>query len=106
MYQEKQQNKDMKITGKTNGWIASRDYRFDGKTEITIATGLSLKEAQTKLLEMFNELYEDEDGYEYAETWEDADKNDRRGKVRLSVRDGLHSFEYDSRIFEIENENE
>lgn len=96
----------MKITGKTNGWIASRDYRFDGKTEITIATGLSLKEAQTKLLEMFNELYEDEDGYEYAETWEDADKNDRRGKVRLSVRDGLHSFEYDSRIFEIENENE
>ena len=99
-------NKDMKITGKTNGWIASRDYRFDGKTEITIATGLSLKEAQTKLLEMFNELYEDEDGYEYAETWEDADKNDRRGKVRLSVRDGLHSFEYDSRIFEIENENE
>lgn len=96
----------MKITGKTNGWIASRDYRFDGKTEITIAAGLSLKEAQTKLLEMFNDFYEDEDGYEYAETWEDADKNDRRGKVRFSAHDGLHSFEYDSRIFEIENENE
>ena len=94
----------MKITGKTNGWIASRDYRFNGKTEITIAAGLSLKEAQTKLLEMFNDFYEDEDGYEYAETWKDADKNDRRGKVRLSVRDGLHSFEYDSRIFKIECE--
>lgn len=96
----------MKIIGKTNGWIASRDCRFNGKTEITIVSGLSLEEAQTKLLEMFNDFYEDEDGYEYAETWEDADKNDRRGKVRLSARDGLHSFEYDSRIFEIENENE
>ena len=53
---------------------------------------------------MFNDFYEDEDGYEYAETWKDADKNDRRGKVRLSVRDGLHSFEYDSRIFKIECE--
>lgn len=95
----------MKIIGKTNGFIAARDINFNGKTEITIASGLSLAEARKQLLGMFNELYEDEDGYEYAETWEEADEHDPKLAVRLSPNDGMVSFEYDSRHYEIVEED-
>lgn len=96
----------MKIIGKTNGFIAARDIMFNGKTEITIASGLSLAEARQKLLDMFNELYEEEDGYEYAETWEEANEHDPKLAVSLSPNDGKVSFEYDSRHYEIVEEDE
>ena len=38
--------KSYKITARTNGWIASRDIRFNGKTEVTLHEHLSLREAQ------------------------------------------------------------
>ncbi len=41
--------KTFKIIGKTNGWIASRDIAFNGKTEVEILTGLSESEAKSKL---------------------------------------------------------
>lgn len=43
--------KNYKIVGRTNGWIASRDIHFNGKTEITIESNLTLREAQKKLLD-------------------------------------------------------
>ena len=50
--------KTFKIVGKTNGWIAKYDSLFKGKTEIVITDNLTLKEAQRRLLFMFNECYE------------------------------------------------
>ena len=39
-----------KIIGRTNPYIAQRDIHFNGKVCIIIASGLTLKEAQQKLL--------------------------------------------------------
>lgn len=86
-----------KIIGKTNGWIAQRDIHFKGKTQITIESGLTLKEAQKKLLDFFNEDYDT-----YFQNW---------GLVRCnypynssSFSDGTRSYEYDSRYYSIEEE--
>ena len=46
-----------KIIGRTNPYIAQRDILFKGKVCIIMATGLTLKEAQQKLLQYFNEDY-------------------------------------------------
>lgn len=87
-----------RITGRTNEWIAQRDATFKGKTEIIIANGLSLKEAQKKLMEFFCEDYE-----VYMSNW---------GLARIhhpstwSNSDGTRGYEYDSRYFEIELEDE
>ena len=84
-----------RIIGKTNGYIANRDIRFKGKTTIIIAKGLTLKEAQQKLLQFFNEDYGT-----YFSNW---------GLVRCnhplrtsSYNDGTRSYEYDSRYYSIE----
>lgn len=86
-----------RIIGKTNGYIANRDIRFKGKTTIIIAKGLTLKEAQQKLLEFFNEDYGT-----YFSNW---------GLVRCNHpfeasthKDGTRSYEYDSRYYSIEQE--
>lgn len=90
--------KTYKITGRTNGYIAQRDSLFKGKTEITIESRLTLKEAQQKILDFFNEDYET-----YYRNW---------GLVRCnsdftySHSDGTRGYEYDSRYFEIEEEDE
>ena len=91
--------KNYKIVGKTNGWIASRDINFNGKTEITIESNLTLREAQKKLLDFFNEDYDT-----YYQNW---------GLVRCnhydessSRPDGTRSYEYDSRYYSIEEDNE
>ena len=87
--------KTYKIIGKTNGWIASRDSRFNGKCEITIEEGLKIRDAQKKLVEMFNKDY--------------ATCYNNWGIVRLrhpfhtsSFKDGTRSYEYDSRTYSIE----
>lgn len=81
-----------KIIGKTNGWIAQRDILFKGKTEITIADSLTLKEAQEKILDFFNEDYDT-----CYQNW---------GLVRCnypyqssSCKDGTRGYEYDSRYY-------
>ena len=90
--------KTYRIIGKTNGWIAQRDIRFNGKTMITLATGLTLKEAHKKMLQFFNEDYGT-----YFSNW---------GLVRCNHpfessthNDGTRSYEYDSRQYSIEQEN-
>lgn len=86
--------KTYRIIGRTNGWIAQRDVMFGGKTYIVIEKGLTLKEAQKKILDFFNEDYET-----YYKNW---------GLVRCnsdfaySNSDGTRGYEYDSRYFEIE----
>ena len=48
------EEKKYQIAGTTNGWIAQRDLKFNGKTRIIIEKDLTLKEAYNKLLDMFN----------------------------------------------------
>lgn len=84
-----------KIIGRTNPYIAQRDIHFNGKTTITIESGLTLKEAQQKLLQFFNEDYGT-----YFSNW---------GLVRCNHQyatttheDGTRTYEYDSRYYSIE----
>lgn len=86
--------KTYKIIGRTNSWIAQRDSTFAGKTTIVIDEGLTLKEAQRKLIDCFCEDYE-----RCLNNW---------GLIRIqyphdtwSSTDGTRGYEYDSRIFEI-----
>ena len=93
--------KTYKIIGMTNGYIASRDAKFGGKTEIVIAQGLSLKNAQEQLLAMFNNDFS-------AANWGMAVIL-TRGKVEGAAptyKDGTRSYEYDSRRYSIEIEEE
>lgn len=85
-----------KIIGRTNPWIAQRDGLFKGETTIILDEGLSLREAQKKLLDFFNEDYDT-----YYSNW---------GLVRCncsesySHKDGTRGYEYDSRYYSIINE--
>ena len=88
-----------KIIGKTNPWIAQRDSLFNGKTEITIEDNLSLKEAQKRLLDFFNEDYNT-----CYPNWGLAIGNHRFDCG--SHKDGTRYYNYDSRCFSIEEEDE
>ena len=91
-----------KIVGRTDGWIAKNDSLFKGKTKIVIADNLTLKEAQRKLLSMFNECYE-----LGCSNW-GAAVMARRRRVFCAYptrEDGTRSFDYDSRTFSIEEED-
>ncbi len=90
--------KSYKIVGRTNGWIAQRDIHFGGKTEITLDSCLTLREAQKKLLDFFNEDYST-----YYDNWGLARCNHRYETT--SHKDGTRSYEYDSRYYSIEEED-
>lgn len=88
-----------KITGHTDGWIAQRDIHFNGKETIVLDSNLTLKEAQEKLLDFFNEDYGT-----YYSNW---------GLVRCnyphdtaSWPDGTRRYDYDGRYYIIEEEIE
>lgn len=89
--------KSYKITGETNGWIAQRDTRFNGKTQIVIDEGMTLKEAQRCLLDLFNENYN-----ACYPNWGLVRCNNHN--ISTSHADGTRSFEYDGRYFTIEEE--
>lgn len=100
--------KKYKIIGKTNGWIASRDIHFNGRPCITLSSNLTLKEAQRKLLEYFNSDYE-QDLPKPMPTWGHARRSlasKMRGYVVASFKDGTRSYEYDSRYYSIEPQND
>lgn len=86
-----------KIIGHTNPYIAQRDIRFNGNTTIKIESGLTLKEAQKKLLQFFNEDYGT-----YFSIWGLVRCN--HPYVTTSHKDGTRSYEYDSRQYSIEKE--
>lgn len=93
--------KKFRIVGITDGWIANRDTQFNGKTEIIVAGNLTLKEAQRKLLSMFNKCYE-----LGCSNW-GAAVMARRHCVFCAYPtrdDGTRCFEYDGRTFSIEEE--
>ena len=90
-----------KIVGRTNGWIAKRDTLFKGKTEIVIDDNLTLKEAQRRLLSMFNGYYELN-----CSNWGMA-VIARRYRVEGAGKtrdDGTRCFIYDRRYFNIEED--
>ena len=90
-----------KIVGRTNGWIAERDSLFKGKTEIVIDDNLTLKEAQRRLLSMFNGYYELN-----CSNWGMAviARKKRAEGACKSHEDGTRCFIYDSRYFGIEED--
>lgn len=93
--------KTYSIIAKTNSYIANRDLMFNGSTEVVLRSNLSLKEAHSILLDMFNEYYSDKRGY--AVNWGLA-VCFSRGFVEGAVptfSDGTRSFSYDSRTFSI-----
>ena len=93
--------KTFKIIGRTNGWIAARDSQFNGKTEIVVADNLTLKEAQRRLLFMFNECYETD-----CKNWGMA-VIATKSRVFCAYKthdDGTRCFDYDGRTFSIEEE--
>ena len=95
--------KTFKIIGRTNGWIAARDSQFNGKTEIVVEKNLTLKEAQGKLLSMFNECYElDCSNWGMAVI---ASKERAEGAYKTH-EGGTRSFDYDNRTFSIEEEEQ
>lgn len=89
--------KTYRIIGRTNSYIAQRDSTFGGKTMIVIEKGLTLKEAQKKILDFFNEDYET-----YYKNWGLVRCN---SDMAYSHSDGTRGYEYDSRYFEIEEVN-
>lgn len=98
--------KTYKITASTNGYIASRDIMFNGNTEVTLESGLTLKEAQSMLLDMFNDKYDWDLGY--SSNWGIAviKSAKRHEGANKTYKDGTRSFEWDSRTFSIEEETE
>lgn len=93
--------KKYRIIGETNGWIAARDSKFKGKTEIVIADNLTLKEAQRKLLSMFNDCFELNCGNWGMAVIASKERAEGAYKTR---EDGTRCFEYDSRTFSIEED--
>ena len=95
--------KAYKIIATTDGWIASRDIRFKGKTEIVIAEHLTLEEAREELLLMFCKDYE-----VWYPNW-GLCVNSRKNKVfgaDKTYADGTRAYTYDSRRYSIEEEEE
>lgn len=92
--------KTFKIIGKTNEWIAQRDTMFNGKTEITIESGLSLEKAQSKLLDFFCEDYE-----VYASSLQEAEETEAGSQLSI-FEDGTATYWYDSRTFTITEEED
>ena len=95
-----------RIIGKTNGYIVNRDSNFKGRTEIVIESNLSLKEAQSQLLDMYNEKYGDE--RPFASNWGMAVIQSKPFVFGATPTfgDGTRSFDWDSRSYSIELEED
>ena len=87
-----------RIVGETNGWIAQRDPIFKGRERVVIERGLTLKEAQKKLLDFHNKDYDDLS----FPNWGLCRINNHN---TWSNSDGTRGYEYDSRRYSIEIEN-
>lgn len=95
--------KTYKIMAHTESYLANRDSMFGGKCDVVLESGMTLKEAQKSLLDLFNRMY---DGEYYAANWGMAvilTKN-RAFSATRTYGDGTRSFEYDGRRFFIEEE--
>lgn len=88
-----------KLTASTNAWIAQRDAKFNGKCQVVMNNGLTLKEAQQALTNLYNLKYESS----YTNWGHIRRKN---ADNTSSFKDGTRSFEYDSRYYRIEVEED
>ena len=97
--------KTYKIMAHTESYLANRDPMFKRKCDVTLESGLTLKEAHKRLLDLFNTMYRDE---YYAANWGMAVilTKDRAFSATPTFRDGTRSFEFDGRRFYIEEEEE
>lgn len=93
--------KKYNIIAETESYIANRDSMFNGKTSVILERGLSLKESQDKLLDMYNHYYEGE--RPYACNWGMAVIHSRKKiyGANDTYRDGTRFFDYDGRRFKI-----
>lgn len=91
--------KNYKIICSTNPWIAERDVHFPkGKTWYVVADKMTLKEAQAKLLALYNDYYElDCPNWGMAV----ASRRKKADGAYPTKEDGTRSFYYDGRNFEI-----
>lgn len=98
--------KTYRIIARTNAYIAQRDSMFNGNTEVALENNLSLSQARKSLLDMYNDRFSDE--RPYANNWGMAVIQSAKHTDGASATDsdGTRSFEYDSRIFSIEEELE
>lgn len=93
--------KTYQIIGLTNSYIAQRDRQFNGKCEIVISSGLTLPQARTELLRIFNNSYET-----CYPNW-GVVMHSRLGSDYCSrFSNGTYRFEYDSRYYVIEEVEE
>ena len=92
--------KTYRIIGKTNPYIAQRDIHFNGKPEVVFETGLTLKDAQSKLLEWYNRDNERTDK-PFRSTWGEARRWDDE---TLNHGGGCFGYCFDSRTYWIEEE--
>lgn len=94
--------KTFKIIRKTDSYHAR--FFANGKCEDTIKSGMTLKEAQKELLDMYNGIYMEE--RPYAPNWGMA-VIQSKGHVfgaSKTLGDGTRSFDYDSVKYSIEEE--
>ena len=95
-----------RIVARTNAYIARRDPMFSGHTEVILDGVLTLPEAQNELLHLYNQQFHEE--RPYADSWDVAVAQSAQhtcGAVE-TFPDGTRRFEYDSRVFSIEEETE
>ena len=97
--------KTYRIICKTDGYHAARNAKFNGKCWYNVLASLSLRDAQIRLLDMYNEMYMDERPYCY--NWGQA-VNQSKPYIRgayYEFLDGLRMFDYDVYTIVIEEEN-
>lgn len=91
--------KTYKIVGRTDAYTANRDIHFNGKTEVVLDSGLSLKEANKKLFDFFKQDYDVE-----FSNWGLARMNYPWSTV--TYQDGTRGYDYDGRRYSVEEEIE
>lgn len=92
------------IVAETNQYIANRLSEFNGKCRVVKYSGLTLKEAQKELIDLYNELYDGE--RPFARNWGLAVIQSHRfvDGAFPTHSDGTRTFEYDGRRYSIEEE--
>lgn len=79
------------IVGETNGYIANRDIRFNGKTTVTLETFDTLEEANQELLQWCKQDHQLHGQWNWPLV-----KAKGYGNCR---KDGTRMYEYDSRYY-------
>jgi hypothetical protein len=95
-----------RIIARTNGWIARCDPMFDGSTEVVLESNLTLREAQQKLLDMFNDRFENIYFHNWGMAVIYSQSHPDNIEATPTFPDGTRRFEDDGRQFSIEEETE